>query len=268
MNITHKQISHSYFIKPIIWQKSIWILFLFFFISGCQDQQPTNKNTKSQQASKQLNQKPTQSKTTGQSIEAEPFVILSLGDSLTEGLGVKKDGNYPALLQQALHQTGYQQVKVINSGFSGETSSGLKNRVDWVLQLKPDLTILNIGANDAIRGLPLDLTTNNINDIISRIKLSGSKVVLAGMQIYDNLGQEYVSGFKDMYPKLAAEHELTMIPFFLEHVGGNPKLNQADMIHPTKEGYEIIVKRNVLPTVLPLLEQLIKPIEEQHNNQE
>ncbi len=187
----------------------------------------------------------------------DSFVILALGDSLTEGLGVKKDGNYPALLQASLHQQGHSQIKVVNSGLSGETSSGLKSRLAWVLQLKPDLTILNIGANDAMRGLPLELTRNNISDIISTIQASGSKVVLAGMQIYDNLGQEYVAGFKDMYPQLAAEHELPMIPFFLEHVAGDPTYNQADMIHPTSAGYAIIVERNVLPVVLPVLADIL-----------
>ena len=189
---------------------------------------------------------------------AKTFVILALGDSLTEGLGVKQTGNYPAILEKTLIEQGYDQIKVVNSGLSGETSSGLKARLDWVLQLKPQLTILNIGANDAMRGLPLALTTNNINDIITRTKASGSEVILAGMQIYDNLGREYVTGFKDMYPQLAQQHELTMIPFFLDHVAGNPQLNQADMIHPTTAGYEIIVKRNVLPVVLPALDKRLK----------
>ena len=220
-------------------------------MSACQEQQQSTNNKAIQQNTDQKAQQPTHK-------ESNTFTILALGDSLTEGLGVKKDGNYPALLQQALHQQGYNQVKVVNSGLSGETSSGLKNRVDWVLQLKPNITILNIGANDAIRGLPLSLTSQNINDTIKLIKSSGSEVILAGMQIYNNLGNEYVTGFKDMYSQLAEENELTMIPFFLEHVGGDPQLNQADMIHPTTEGYEIIVKRNVLPSLLPLLKQLLK----------
>lgn len=185
----------------------------------------------------------------------EPLVILALGDSLTEGLGVKKTNNYPALLEQALRAKGFD-LKVVNSGLSGETSSGLKSRLDWVLQLEPDLTILNIGANDAMRGLPLELTQGNIEHIINKIQNSGSQVILAGMQIYDNLGREYVAGFKDMYPAVANKHELLMIPFFLEHVAGDPKLNQDDMIHPTAEGYRIIVEQNVLPVILPVVEKL------------
>ena len=116
-------------------------------------------------------------------------------------------------------------------------------------------TILNIGANDAMRGLPLELTRNNISEIIQTIQASGSQVILGGMEIYDNLGREYVSGFKDLYPELAAQHEVPLIPFFLEHVAGNPALNQADLIHPTSAGYDIIVQRSVLPAVLPVLEQ-------------
>lgn len=215
------------------------VLLLFVVLSACDSSAPTDHS-------------PT-AVATPPDTPADSFVILALGDSLTEGLGVKKDANYPALLQASLHQQGHSQIKVVNSGLSGETSSGLKIRLAWVLQLKPDLTILNIGANDAMRGLPLELTRNNISDIITAIKASGSQVVLAGMQIYDNLGQEYVAGFKDMYPQLAAEHELPMIPFFLEHVAGDPTYNQADMIHPTSAGYAIIVERNVLPVVLPVL---------------
>lgn len=187
----------------------------------------------------------------------EQLVILALGDSLTEGLNVKQSENYPAILQRELLARGYD-VKVVNSGLSGETSSGLKNRLDWVLQLQPDLTILNIGANDAMRGLPLDLTRGNIEHIIEKVQGSGSQVVLAGMQIYDNLGQEYVAGFKDMYPEVAEKHGLVMIPFFLEHVAGQPTLNQDDMIHPTAAGYEVIVERNVLPVVLPVVEALVQ----------
>ncbi len=187
--------------------------------------------------------------------KTEPLVILALGDSLTEGLGVKKTDNYPAILEQALKAKGFD-VKVVNSGLSGETSSGLKSRLDWVLQLKPDLTILNIGANDAMRGLPLDLTHSNIENIIERIEQAGSQVIFAGMQIYDNLGREYVAGFKDMYPEIAQQHGLLMIPFFLEHVAGDPQLNQNDMIHPNAAGYQIIVEQNILPVVLPVVEKL------------
>ena len=223
---------------------SLMVICLTLMLTGC-GQEPVN-NTAAQQPAK-VTQTAAEVPST--------YTVLALGDSLTEGLGVAEDGNYPALLERALHEAGYAGINVVNSGLSGETSSGLKARVDWVLQLKPQLTILTIGANDAMRGLPLDLTRNNISEIIQTIQANGSQVILGGMEIYDNLGREYVNGFKDLYPELAEQHDVPLIPFFLEHVAGNPALNQADLIHPTSEGYDIIVQRNVLPAVLPVLKQ-------------
>jgi acyl-CoA thioesterase-1 len=191
-------------------------------------------------------------------IPSEPakaeFLILALGDSLTEGLGVLEESAYPAQLQQHLHKLGYDSIEVINAGLSGETTSGLKNRLNWVMKQKPNLTILCIGANDAMRGLPLELTTNNLEEIITTIETNDSDLILAGMQIYDNLGKEYVAGFKDIYPRMADKYSIPLIPFFLENVAGNTELNQADMIHPNAKGYEIIVAKNILPSVLEYLE--------------
>ncbi|MFK8013083.1 MAG: arylesterase [Marinicellaceae bacterium] len=173
------------------------------------------------------------------------FTILALGDSLTEGLGVKETNNYPAILAKNLPD----HIEVINAGLSGETSTGLKSRLNWVLKQKPDLTILNIGANDAMRGLPLELTQNNIDEIISTIIDADSDVILAGMQIYNNLGKDYVTGFASIYPGLAEKYQLPLIPFFLENVAGLSQYNQNDMIHPNAAGYEIIVEKNILPVV-------------------
>ena len=173
------------------------------------------------------------------------FTILALGDSLTEGLGVSEMDNYPSILQKSLPQN----IKVINAGLSGETSSGLINRLNWVLKQKPDLTIVNIGANDAMRGLPLQLTKGNIDKIITLIKQANSDVILTGMQIYDNLGKEYVNDFSEIYPQLAKKHNIPLVPFFLQHVAGIPELNQNDMLHPNAKGYEIIVRENILPVV-------------------
>jgi acyl-CoA thioesterase-1 len=190
------------------------------------------------------------------------FRILALGDSLTEGLGVQQKLAYPAQLQEQLAKAGYETIEVINAGLSGETTSGLKNRLNWVLKQKPDLTILCIGANDAMRGLPLELSTNNLDEIINTIQKSDSDLILAGMEIYDNLGKEYVAGFKDIYPKMVQKYSLAFIPFFLDGVAGDTTLNQADMIHPNSNGYEIIVKKNILPVVLDYLKN--KNIREKH----
>ena len=173
--------------------KKIFILILFV-LSACDNEQQVQKN---------------------QSGQTEPqFVILALGDSLTEGLGVDEKDNYPSILQSRISE---KSVKVINAGLSGETTSGLKNRLNWVLQQKPKLTILTIGANDAMRGIPLDIVEQNLNEIIQEIKNSGSDVILAGMQIYENLGKDYVSSFKDIYPRVAKKQEIPLIPFFFEH---------------------------------------------------
>lgn len=193
------------------------------------------------------------SENTEHKIPQSEFVILALGDSLTEGLGVAENHAYPAILQQQLHQHGYTRIKVVNAGLSGETSTGLVNRLDWVMQLQPDLTILNIGANDAMRGLDLALTEKNIRAVIKTLRQNNSDVILAGMEIYDNLGREYVSGFKDMYPRIASDLDVAFIPVFLQGVAGDPQYNQSDGIHPNQAGYEVIVNNNILPAVTDYL---------------
>lgn len=191
--------------------------------------------------------------TTNQTTQSD-YVIMALGDSLTEGLGVDEDHNYPAILQRQLHAAGFTDIQVVNAGLSGETSTGLVNRLDWVMQLKPDLTILNIGANDAMRGLDLAITEHNIRTIIKTLQKNNSDVILAGMQIYDNLGRDYVRGFKDIYPRIAEDLNIPFIPFFLAGVAGQPDYNQADGIHPNQAGYQRIVNDTILPAVLDYLE--------------
>lgn len=188
----------------------------------------------------------------------QPLTILALGDSLTEGLGVDPNDNYPAQLEAQLKQQGYSHVKVINSGLSGETSTGLVNRLDWVAQTQPDITILTIGANDAIRGIDVATVEANIRTAVKRLQDNGSEVILGGMQIYDNLGSDYVQAFAAIYPRVAADMNVTLIPFFLDNVGGDPKLNQADAIHPTKEGYKIIVNDNILPVLKPEIDRMLQ----------
>ena len=188
----------------------------------------------------------------------QPLTILALGDSLTEGLGVDPNDNYPAQLEAQLKQKGYSHVKVINSGLSGETSTGLVNRLDWVAQTQPDITILTIGANDAIRGIDVATVEANIRTAVKRLQDNGSEVILGGMQIYDNLGSDYVQAFAAIYPRVAADMNVTLIPFFLDNVGGDPKLNQADAIHPTKEGYKIIVNDNILPVLKPEIDRMLQ----------
>lgn len=240
-------------------------LSLAIAISGCQQQPDTNTADNTQNNNPAVNttaaepQTPesTQSNESTKSTEQQaPLTILALGDSLTEGLGVDNDANYPAQLEARLQELGYKDVKVVNSGLSGETSTGLVNRLDWVLQTKPDITILTIGANDAIRGIDVTTVEANIRTAIKRLQDNGSEVILGGMQIYDNLGSDYVESFAAIYPRVAKDMNVTLIPFFLDGVGGDPKLNQADAIHPTKEGYTIIVNDNILPILQPEIEKL------------
>lgn len=236
-------------------------------ISGCQKEPDTNTADNTSSNSQTTNNQTKSNQTADPQIRADeqqaPLTILALGDSLTEGLGVDNTDNYPAQLEARLKELGYKDVKVVNSGLSGETSTGLVNRLDWVLQTKPDITILTVGANDAIRGIDVATVEANIRTAIKRLQDNGSEVILSGMQIYDNLGADYVTSFAAIYPRVAKDMNVTLIPFFLDGVGGDPKLNQADAIHPTTEGYTIIVNDNILPILQPEIEKL----EANHTNQ-
>jgi acyl-CoA thioesterase-1 len=144
------------------------------------------------------------------------------------------------------------RYRVINAGVSGDTTAGGLRRVDWILKNRPTIVILELGANDGLRGLNLDETKANLERIIQRCQQASATVVLAGMKLPPNYGADYTKGFEAMYPALAKQYRLTLIPFFLDGVAGSPSLNQADGIHPTGEGYRIIADK-VLKTVKPLL---------------
>lgn len=179
--------------------------------------------------------------------------IVAFGDSLTAGLGVSADESYPAQLQQRLDSLSYR-YRVINAGVSGDTTAGGLRRVPWVLNSKPDLVILELGGNDGLRGLSLEQTKSNLGQIIQRLQRAGVTVILAGMRLPPNYGQEYTMGFEAIYPALAKQYHLPLVPFFLEGVAASATLNQADGIHPTKEGYRIIVEQ-ILKTLSPLLDR-------------
>jgi len=167
-------------------------------------------------------------------------VIVAVGDSLTAGYRVAENQAYPAILQQRLDRDDYN-YQVINSGISGETSSGTLARLDWVLTLKPDIIILETGANDGLRGIDLQLTRDNLDRIVTRLRAEGIVVVLAGMKMVKNLGEPFTREFESLYAVIAAKHDVILIPFFLEGVAANRQLNQTDGIHPTEEGYRRVV---------------------------
>jgi acyl-CoA thioesterase I len=181
-------------------------------------------------------------------------VILALGDSLTEGLRVPVEENYPSRLQRELDALDYR-YQVINAGVSGDTAANGAARIDSLLAAyRPALVILELGANDGLRGLPVRQMRDHLETIIVTSQQAGAEVVLAGMRVPPNLGPDYVEAYERTFPALAEAHGLTLIQFFLEGVGGSRELNQTDGIHPTGEGYAIVTK-TVLDAILPLLQK-------------
>jgi acyl-CoA thioesterase-1 len=168
--------------------------------------------------------------------DAEPLVVF-LGDSLTAGYGLGGEQAYPALVERRLEEEGIP-VKVLNAGVSGDTTAGGLARLDWLLSQKPNVVVVGLGGNDGLRGLPLEQAERNLREIVRRSKEAGARVLLLGMQIPPNYGPEYAKGFSDMYPRIAREMDIPLVPFLLEGVGGDAALNQADGIHPTAEGQE------------------------------
>jgi acyl-CoA thioesterase-1 len=170
--------------------------------------------------------------------------ILFFGDSLTAGYGLTStDKAFPAQFEIEMNKAG-RKVKVINSGLSGETSAGGLSRVDWVLRQPIDVFVLELGANDGLRGLPIEQTRANLQSIIDKVKSKypKAKIVLAGMMVPPNMGKAYSDEFKKVYPDLASKNKCQLIPFLLDGVGGNQKLNQPDGIHPNDEGHRLIGK--------------------------
>jgi len=204
-------------------------------------------------------QQQTQSET--EKIVADPGysgTIIAVGDSLTAGLGVMENKAWPALMEKKLRETGHPW-QVINAGISGETSSGVVSRVKWILAQKPDIVVLETGANDGFRGISPSVVRKNITKAVQMFQENNVAVVLAGMQIVQNLGVKYTREFADIYPSVAEEQGCILIPFFLDQVAGERSLNQADMIHPNEEGYKIITE-----TVYPYVVQAILKKEEEH----
>ncbi len=185
---------------------------------------------------------------------SEPIKILALGDSLTEGFGVDQSMSYPAQLQDKLLQNGHN-VAVINAGISGDTTTNGLARVDWSLQNEPDIVIVELGGNDSLRGVDLAVTQANLDEIVRKYTESGAVVIVAGMQTIQNLGPDYTAEFAAMYPALAEKYNALLIPFFLDGVAADPALNQADFVHPTAEGYTVIVDR-----IYPIVEQAISMV--------
>ncbi|MBM4132625.1 MAG: arylesterase [Nitrospira sp.] len=189
----------------------------------------------------------------GAELRAERPKIVAFGDSLTAGFGVSPDESYPAQLQRKLDQAGYR-YQVINAGVSGDTTAGGVRRIDWVLKGRPRIVIVELGANDGLRGLDLKETGSNLEQILQRLQEASVPVVLAGMKLPPNYGADYTGRFTALYGDLAKKYRAIYLPFFLEGVAAHPALNQADGIHPTSEGYRLVVD-HLLPVLEPLLEK-------------
>lgn len=180
-------------------------------------------------------------------------VILFFGNSLTAGLGLDQNEAFPARIQEKLDSLDLS-YEVVNAGLSGETTAAGRNRISWVLNQEVDVFVLELGANDGLRGVPVEETEKNLQAIIDTVreKNPDTKIILAGMQIPPNLGKEYATEFRNIFPELAEKNDIELIPFLLEDVAGDPELNQGDRIHPTSEGQRILAE-NVWDILGPLV---------------
>jgi acyl-CoA thioesterase-1 len=182
--------------------------------------------------------------------------IVFLGDSLTAGYGLLKEESVPSLIQARLRADGYN-YEVVNAGVSGDTSAGGLSRLDWSLEGDVRILVVELGANDGLRGLPVAGMKRNLTEIITRARKRGIRVVLTGMEAPPNFGAAYTNEFRQVYRDLAHEHDVAFIPFYLDGVAGIPSMNIADGIHPNAEGSRII-ERSVWRTLEPLLETPVR----------
>lgn len=225
--------------------KFCYIILLFVFLSSCLDKK-NETATQDPEANPQTEQLATTSTKT----------ILCFGDSITAGFGLENtDDAYPGLLQQKIDSSGLNYT-VINSGLSGETSAGGRSRIDWILNQEIAIFILELGANDGLRGVPLSETRANLQAIINAVQEKSPKttIILAGMELPPNMGQDYTNEFRSIYADLAKQNQLEFIPFILKDVGGIKALNQSDGIHPTVEGHKIVAN-TVWDTLEPLIQK-------------
>lgn len=191
--------------------------------------------------------------TTNPAATAKNKTIVFFGNSLSAGYGLTPSEAFPAIVQTKIDSAALP-YKVVNAGLSGETTAGGLGRIDWILQQPLDVFVLELGANDGLRGIPVAETKRNLQSIIDKVKAKypAAQIVLAGMQVPPNMGATYSQTFREIYPALAKQNNIALVPFLLEGVGGEAKLNQQDGIHPTAEGARIVAQ-NVWQVLQPLL---------------
>ncbi len=223
----------------------IFLLLLFFISCGDNNEKKAEekKETKTEETTPEDSANETRKK------------ILFFGNSLTAGMGLETEEAFPAVIQEKIDSLGLN-YEAVNAGLSGETTASGKNRLSWVLKQDVDIFVLELGANDGLRGIPLEETQKNLQEIIDKVLEQDPeiRIVLAGMQIPPNMGEDYASGFREIFPELAEKNDVELIPFLLEDVAGEKELNQSDGIHPTVEGQKILAK-NVWEVLAPMLKK-------------
>ena len=178
-------------------------------------------------------------------------VVVAFGDSLTAGLGVAAEEAWPALIEARLRREGYQ-YRVVNAGVSGDTTAGGLRRVDWVLRNRPQVAVVALGANDGLRGLDTDAMERNLLAIVERLRASGARVLVVGMRVPTNYGDAYTQAFRDVFPDVAKRTGSALMPFLLDGVAADPRLNLPDGIHPNAAGHRVIAE-HVWPHLVALL---------------
>lgn len=221
------------------------VLFVFLSVSilfGCSNSQETQSNRPVASA----DEKPKEN--------IEKPVIMFFGNSITAGYGIDQSDAFSAIIQRRLDSLGYN-YRVINAGLSGETTATGLSRVDWVLKTIPEIFVLELAGNDGLRGLPLGQTKKNLLAIVDKVRAANPdvKILLAGMEVPPNMGSDYASEFRAMFPAVSKTKGVPLIPFILDKVGGEPSLNLPDGIHPTEEGH-LIVAETVWKYLEPLLD--------------
>lgn len=232
---------------------SVFVIFCFLIIS-CSSEKTPKESQEAENSTKNSIDKVSEHKSeTSEEVKDNRPIILFLGNSLTAGYGVEKSQAFPALIQAKIDSLSLH-YQVINAGVSGETTAGGREKVNWYLKQKPTIFILELGGNDALRGIKPTETRENLSAIIEIVQsqFPKCKILLAGMEAPPNMGDNYTFEFRKIYPELAEKYQTARIPFLLDIVGGNPELNQADGIHPTAEGHEIVAE-----TVWKYLEDLL-----------
>lgn len=228
-------------------KKYLFVILCLFLIMSCGD-------TSSTAEKKTVTTAPKLAKETSKTADTnKKKTIVFFGNSLTAAYGLDPSQGFVGLIGDKIDSLGLN-YKVVNAGLSGETSAGGNSRIDWILRQKIDVFVLELGANDGLRGTSTEETYKNLNSIIDKVKAkySEAKIVIAAMEAMPNMGEKFTSEFRGIFPQLAKENNATLIPFFLSNVGGIPELNQADGIHPTARGHQIVAENiwEVLKEVL------------------